>query len=62
MATYRIWGKYENQPIEKIDEFGSQGEAARMLYEYRMSFGALPGQHAHAKWKLWVGKKTECPQ
>lgn len=57
-----IWGKLEDQAVERIDCFSSMGEAQRMLYEYKMSFGALPGQHMHRKWKLWIGKKYPVPQ
>lgn len=56
-----IWGKYEDKAVERVDSFDSQREAMAMLYEYKMAFGALPGQHAHKKWKLWVGKKYPIP-
>lgn len=56
-----IWGKYENQPIERIDTC-AQKDVDYTLYNYKLAFGALPGQHAYGKWKLWAGLKRDCPK
>jgi hypothetical protein len=55
-----IWGRYENKPPEKIDDIPKR-EVNRMLYEYKMAFAALPGQHSHDKWKLWIGRRKDEP-
>jgi len=55
-----IWGKYKDRPVEKIDTCG-KADLNYMLHEYRMAYGALPGQHAHKDWKIWVGRKCDEP-
>lgn len=57
-----IWGKYKDRPVERIDGAGSTREAARLLYEYRLAFAALPGQREHGNWLLWVGRKYPIPR
>lgn len=57
-----IWGKYKEKAVERIDSADSAGEARRMLYEYKLAFSALQGQHEHGNWKLWIGKKYPIPQ
>jgi len=57
----KIWGRYQNKEPELIDTC-SKSEAEYMLYNYLMAFGALPGQHAHKDWKLWLGRKKDEPR
>lgn len=55
-----IWGKYRDKAVERIDSCAER-DVARMLFEYKMAFAALPGQHEHKNWKLWAGKKYPVP-
>lgn len=57
----QIWGRYRNNPPEKIDNIPKH-DVQRCLYEYMMAFGALPGQHAHKDWKLWTGRRKDEPR
>lgn len=56
-----IWGKLDDRVVERIDSFDSAREAAAMLREYKLAFGALPGQRMYGRWKLWIGKKYPLP-
>lgn len=56
-----IWGRYLGGKPEKIDDIPKH-DVQRCLYEYKMAFGALPGQHAHGKWKLWIGRMKDEPK
>jgi hypothetical protein len=55
-----IWGRYKNNPPEKIDDIPKH-DVNRCLHEYKMAFGAYPGQHAHKDWKLWIGRRKDEP-
>ena len=57
-----IWGKYKDQPVEEIDSADTLGEAQCMLATYTLAFKAVPGQHEHGNWKLWIGKKYPIPR
>ena len=56
-----IWGKYKNLPPERIDQAKTQAKVEYLLGEYRLAFGACPGQPFAKDWMLWIGKKTEVP-
>lgn len=56
-----IWGRYENQPIERIDSCAKK-DVDYMLYNYKLAFGALPGQCAYGRWCIWAGLKRDCPK
>ncbi len=43
---YKIMGKYQNAPMEEIDEADSYREAKTLLREYQMAFGE--------GWSLWL--------
>jgi hypothetical protein len=56
-----IWSRYLNHKPERIDSAKNQEDANYLLYQYKLAFGALPGQPAHGKWKLWTGRKCDEP-
>lgn len=45
---FKIYGKYQGEPREIVDEFDTREEAIEMLSEYRMAYGP--------EWKLWIGR------
>lgn len=55
-----IWGRYEGRKPEKIDDIPKH-DVQRCLGEYMLAFGAMRGQHAHKKWKLWIGRMKDEP-
>lgn len=56
-----IWGKLDDKAVERIGRFDSKSKAQWMPYAYAITFGALPGQRMHGRWKLWVGKEYPIP-
>ena len=46
---YKIYGRYDGEPKEIIDEFDTEEEASAMLKEYRMAYGY--------EWNLWIQKE-----
>jgi len=55
-----IWGKYEGHKPEKIDDIPKH-DVQRCLHEYKLAYGALPGQRFHKAWKLWLGRMKDEP-
>jgi hypothetical protein len=55
-----IWGRYEGHKPEKIDNIPKH-DVQRCLGEYMLAFGAMRGQHAYKKWKLWIGRMKDEP-
>jgi hypothetical protein len=45
-----IWGKYDGQPAEQIDDAPDVTEAERLAAEYRLAYGA--------GWLIWIGSKS----
>lgn len=61
MSKIEIWGRYKSHRPEKIDTAKNEDEAAYLLYEYKLAYGALPGQINHGFWKLWTGLRKDEP-
>lgn len=54
-----IWGRYRDHPVERIDWAETRAKAEYLLHEYRLAYGALPGQPFEKDWKLWIGRKAD---
>lgn len=53
MPSIKIWGRYQNNDPEVIDQTGRK-DIDYLLGEYRLAFGR--------DWKLWAGRKKDEPQ
>lgn len=49
--TINIWGRYKKNKPEIIDTADSQGEAEKMVFEYRMAYGS--------GWLIWHGRRKD---
>jgi hypothetical protein len=57
-----IWARYRNNAPEKIDTASNESSALYLLGEYRLAYGANPGQPHANDWKLWIGRRKDEPK
>ena len=53
-----IKARYRGARVEVIDTAEDEQEADYLLENYRLAFGAVPGQPNAGDWQIWAARKN----